>query len=122
MYHVLTKQVLGRKYSCWILILQEFDLEFSKAKDKKSLVFMKLMCDFHHADTTLEHINYLPDESLFFINTIDPWYGDLFLYLQTQRFYPNLSHDEHHHIHHHAKRYLILGDTLYHRGIDSILR
>jgi hypothetical protein len=39
MYHVLTRQVLGGKYSKWIVILQEFDLEFTKAKAKKSLVF-----------------------------------------------------------------------------------
>ena len=46
MYHILTKQLLGGKYSRWIIILQEFDLDFSKAKSKKSLVFAKLMCIF----------------------------------------------------------------------------
>jgi len=30
MYHILTRQVLGGKYSRWIIILQEFDLEFAK--------------------------------------------------------------------------------------------
>jgi hypothetical protein len=39
MQHILTRQVLGGKYSKWIFILQEFDLEFEKAKSKKSLVF-----------------------------------------------------------------------------------
>lgn len=33
-----------------------------------------------------------------------------------------LSHDERHCTSHHVKSYIILGDTLYHRGIDSILR
>ena len=45
MYYILTRQVLGGKYSRWIVILQEFDLEFAKATSKKSLVFAKLMCD-----------------------------------------------------------------------------
>ena len=31
MYYILTRQVLRGKYSRWIVILQEFDLEFSKA-------------------------------------------------------------------------------------------
>ena len=31
MYYILTRQVLGGKYSHWIVILQEFNLEFSKA-------------------------------------------------------------------------------------------
>ena len=33
-----------------------------------------------------------------------------------------MSHDNHQCIHHHDKYYLILNDTLYQRGIDSILR
>ena len=45
MYYILTRQVLGGKYSHWIVILQEFDLEFAKATSKKSLVFVELMCD-----------------------------------------------------------------------------
>ena len=39
MYYILNRQVLRGKYSRWIIILQEFDLEFSKATSKKSLVF-----------------------------------------------------------------------------------
>ena len=31
MYYIMTHQVLGGKYSRWIVILQEFDLEFAKA-------------------------------------------------------------------------------------------
>jgi hypothetical protein len=46
MYHILTSQVLGAKYSKWIVILQEFDLEFAKSKDKKSLVFAELIATF----------------------------------------------------------------------------
>ena len=47
--YILTKQFLGGKYSTWIVILQEFDLEFEKSK--KSLIFAKLMCDFPRIDT-----------------------------------------------------------------------
>ena len=62
------------------------------------------------------------DEFMFLISTIDPWYGDLIIYLQTQRFHPTISREDHRRIHHHAKYYLILNDTLYRRGIDTILR
>ena len=87
-----------------------------------SLFFAELMCDFPYADTKSEHIDSLPDESLFLISMDDPWYRDFLLYLQTQHFHPSLSRDEHHHILHHVNCYLILGDALYHYGIDSILR
>ena len=94
MYHVLTHQVLGGKYSKWIAILQEFDLKFAKSKAKNSLVFAELIYDLPHADEDIEPRDSLHDENLFLINTSDPWYGDILLYLQTQRFQPNTSREE----------------------------
>jgi hypothetical protein len=94
MYHILTHQVLGGKYFKWIIILQEFDLEFSKSKAKKLLVFAELIFDLPHTDDDIEPNNSLPNESLFIINMSSPWYGDILLYLQTQRFHPSISCDE----------------------------
>ena len=122
MYYILTRQVLGGKYSRWIVILQEFDLEFSKATSNKSLAFVKIMCDLPCATTEPEPSDSFLDEFLFLIRTTNPWYGDLLIYLQTQHFQLHLSRDEHRRIRHHAKYYLILDDTLYRRGVDSILR
>ena len=34
------------KYKKWIIILQEFDLEFVLEKLKKSLIFVELISDF----------------------------------------------------------------------------
>jgi hypothetical protein len=121
MYHILRHQFLGGKYSKWIVILQEFDLEFSKSKAKSSLVFAELICDLPHANEDTEPNDSLPDESLFLISTSDPWYKDIILYLQTQRFQLDMSCDELCCIRHHSKRYLIIDDTLYHHGIDTVL-
>ena len=38
--------MIGGKYNKWIVILQEFDLEFVSAKSKKSLIFAELISDF----------------------------------------------------------------------------
>ena len=81
MYYILTRQVLGRKYSYWIVILQEFDLEFAKTTSKKSLVFAELMCDLSHAPMEAEPNDSFPDEFSFLISTTDPWYGYLIIYL-----------------------------------------
>jgi hypothetical protein len=83
MQHILTRQLLGGKYSKWIVILQEFDLEFERAKSKKSLVFAELICDFPYSETKNVAADSLPNESLFLINTDDLWYGDIIIYLQT---------------------------------------
>jgi len=60
MYHILTRQVLGGKYSCWIVILQEFNLEFGKSKSKKSVVFAELICDLPRTDQEGEQIDFIP--------------------------------------------------------------
>ena len=85
---ILTKQLLGGKYSKWIIILQQFYLEFEKSKSKKSLVFVEIMCDFPNTETKTVVEHPIADESLFLINTIDPWYVDIIIYLQTQNFRP----------------------------------
>ena len=79
------------------------------------------MCDLPHVIRETKPNDSFLDEFLFLINTTYPWYGYLIIYLQNQIFHPNLSHDDHRHIHHHAKYYIILNDTLHLCGIDSIL-
>ena len=95
MYYILTHQVLRGKYSHWIVILQEFNLEFSKATSKKSLVFVELMCDLPYSTMESEPNDSFLDEFLFLISTTDSWYGYLLIYLQTQCFQPHLSRDDH---------------------------
>jgi hypothetical protein len=70
MYHILKHQVLGGKYSKWIFVLQELDLEFSKSKSKNSLVFAELIYDFPHDNEDNEPRDSLPDESLFLISIL----------------------------------------------------
>ena len=84
MYYILNRQVLKGKYSRWIVILQEFDLEFVKATSKKSLVFVEFTCDLPCAAMEYEPSDSFPDEFMFFISTIDPWYGYFLIYLQIQ--------------------------------------
>ena len=58
---------------------------------------------------------------IFLISTLDPWYGDIIIYLQTLKVLTHLSWDERRQLHHVSKNYLILDNTLYRRGVDSIL-
>lgn len=62
------------------------------------------------------------DESLFLISMSDPWYGDIIIYLQTQKYRPNTSHSEQRRTRYQEKDYMIIGDTLYCHGIDIVLR
>jgi hypothetical protein len=120
--YMLTRRVIGGKISIWIVILQEFDLDFISAKSKNSLVFAELI-----SELPVESGDLVPEESpirgdMFFITSSDPWYRYILIYLQTLKCPTTASRDEIRRICHQAKNYLILDDTLYRRGVDYILR
>ena len=45
MRHILSRRIIEGKYSKWIVILQEFYLEFINAKAKKYLTFVELVSE-----------------------------------------------------------------------------
>jgi hypothetical protein len=120
--YVLTRRIIGGKYNKWIAILQEFDLDFASTKSKKSQVFAELITDFPRLYEDVIHVDSFIDEHTFLVSSSDPWYGDIVLYLQTLKFAQHLSRDDRRCVRYQAKKYTIVGDTLYHQGIDSILR
>ena len=75
--------MIAVKYNKWIVILQEFDLEFVLEKSKKSLIFAELISDFSSEAEELVCEYTFIDEHIFLISTLDPWYGDIIIYLQT---------------------------------------
>ena len=114
--------MIGGKYNKWIIILQEFDLEFVLAKLKKSLIFAELISDFPSEEEEEFYEDTFFDEHIFLISTLDPWYGYIIIYLQTLKVPTHLSRDERQGLRHVFKNYLIVDNTLYRRGVDSILR
>ena len=90
---VLTRRMIGGKYNKWIVILQEFDLEFVSKESKKSLIFAELISDFPSKEEKVCE-DTLIDEHIFLISTLDPWYGDNIIYLQTLKVPTHLSWDE----------------------------
>ena len=66
--------MIGGKYNKWIVILEEFDLEFVSAKSKKSLIFAELISDFSGKVEEEVCEDTLVDEHIFLISTSDPWY------------------------------------------------
>ena len=86
--------MIGGKYNKWIVILQEFDLNFVLEKSKKSLIFAELISDFPNLDEEEVHEDSLIDEHTFLISTMDPRYGDTIVYLQTLKVLTHLLRDE----------------------------
>ena len=98
--YVLTQRVIEGKISRWIVVLQEFDLDFVSTKSKKSLVFVELI-----SELPVESGDVVPEESpirgdMFLITSTDPWYRDILIYLQTLKCPTSASHDDHRRIRH----------------------
>ena len=91
---VLTRRMIGGKYNKWIVILQEFDLEFVSAKLKKYLIFLELIYDFPSLEDEEVYEDTFVDEHILFISSLDLCYGDIIVYLQTLKVPTHLSWDE----------------------------
>ena len=90
----LTRRMIGGKYNKWILILQEFDLEFVSAKSKKSLIFAEFISNFPNLEEEEVYEDSFVNEHIFLVSTVDPWYEDIIMYLQTLKVPTHLSRDE----------------------------
>jgi hypothetical protein len=101
--------------------LQEFDLDFASTKSNKSLVFSELITYFPQLDEDIFHDDLFADEHIFLISSLDPWYGDILIYLQTLKLSQHLLRDDRRRVCHQAKNYLIIDNTLYRRGVDKIV-
>ena len=93
MIYILSQHLPGGKYSKWIVILQEFDLELTTTKSKKSLVFAYPICSLP-TNSTPHSKDHILDKTLFLISTLDPWYDDIIVYLQTSTFRSELMKDD----------------------------
>lgn len=120
--YILTRRLEGGKYSKWIVILQEFELEFISAKANKSLVFAELISELPRDDEDNEEEPNLKDEHLFLNSSLDPWCGDYLVYLQMLKLPSHLGSGARRHIRKNSRKYVIIGDTLYNRGIGCVLR
>ena len=101
--------------------MQEFDLDFASAKSKKSLIFAELISDLSSKEEEEACEDTFFNEHIFLISNLDPTL-DIIIYLQTLKVPTHLSQDEQRILRHVSKSYLIVDKTLYHRGVDSILR
>ena len=78
----------------WIIILQDYELEFVTPKTTKALSLVQLMTELQSPYASSPPPVTLPYGHLFSISFNDPWYGDILVYLRNQNFSPHVSHDD----------------------------
>ena len=58
------------------------------------MICAELISYFPSLDEVEVHEEYFLDDNIFLILTMDPWYGNIIVYLQTLKVPPHLSQDE----------------------------
>ena len=71
--YILTRRMIGGKLAKWIVILQEFDMEFRSTKVKKSLVFAELLSYLPREREGVSYNETLVDDHLFLIDSSNLW-------------------------------------------------
>ncbi|CAN6546990.1 unnamed protein product [Malus baccata var. baccata] len=85
--YLFTKKDAKLRLIRWILLLQEFDLEIKDKKGSENVVVDHLS-RFVHSNTKEDFIplrESFPDEQLFSLKAIDPWYADIINYKVTKK-------------------------------------
>ena len=85
--------MIAGKYNKWIVIFQEFDLEFVSENLKNSLIFVELIYVIPILEEYRIHEDSFVDASDFLISNVDPCYGDIIIYLYTFKVPSHLLRD-----------------------------
>ena len=94
MRYLLSRLLIQGHATKWVVVLQEFDLEYFSPRSKKALMLAMLMTDLTTLTMSTPPKDDLPNDFLFIISTNDPWYGDILLYLRTQKFTTHLNRED----------------------------
>jgi len=90
----MNKPYVNVRITRWFLLLQHFDLTIIDKLGKENVVanFLSRLTLPAGKEEIID--DQLPDEHLFSISVISPWYADIANYLVVGRFPPNLSSKE----------------------------
>jgi hypothetical protein len=77
----LTKKDAKPRLIRWILLLQEFDLEIRNKKGVENSIANHLSCLQFEEYAELPINDYMRDDTLLKVSTIDPWYANIVNYI-----------------------------------------
>ena len=126
-YHATIKYLMNKPYvnvriTRWFLLLQHFDLTIIDKLGKENVVanFLSRLTLPAGKEEIID--DQLPDEHLFSISVISPWYADIANYLVVGRFPPNLSSKEKRNIVKKSVPFTSIGRNIFRLGPDQMLR
>ncbi|CAH9078514.1 unnamed protein product [Cuscuta europaea] len=109
----------------WILLLSEFDVEIKDKKGMENLVadhLSRLVLDEGNDHAKDDIRGEFPDETLFYLKEIRPWYAHIVNFLVLNRFPPSFSKSQKEKLQHDAKQYVWDEPYLWKHCKDQVIR
>jgi hypothetical protein len=119
--YMVNKPDLSGRVARWVLLLEELDyvVEYKPGRLHKQADHLSRLSETIGKD---EIDDELPDANLFSITVIPTWDTYIAEFLSTQKLPEHLDANERRKIRVNSRHYIIIGNRLYRRGIDGILR
>ena len=119
--YLVNKADLSGRIARWVLLLEEFDytVEYKPGKMHHQADHLSRLSETLGV-TPIE--DNLVDETLFTIASQPKWYNHIAEFLATQQLPEELSHHERRKVRVNSRYFAIVGNRLYRRGVDGLLR
>ena len=117
----MNKPITSGRVTRWLLLLQEFNITVLDRPGKENQVADFLSRLQNPGEVVLVEDSF-PDEHLFAISIVTPWYADLANYLSTGRTPPHFTAKERKRLIKQSARYSWLNGDLVYTGFDMIIR
>lgn len=90
--YLFAKKDVKSRLTCWILLLQEFDLEIKDRKgiENKVANHLSRLTNLDFAGAAGEILEKIPDEELWRVDDMKPWFADIVNYLVTNELHLSL--------------------------------
>ena len=119
--NLMNKSITSGRVTRWLLLLQEFNITMLDRPGKENQV-ADFLSRLQNPGEVVPVEDSFPDENLFAISIVTPWYADLANYLSTGRTPPHFTPKEKKGLVKQSARYSWLNGDLFYTGYDMIIR
>jgi len=119
--NLMNKPVTSGRVTRWLLLLQEFNITVLDRPGKENQV-ADFLSRLQNRGEVVPVEDSFPDENLFAISIVNPWYADLANYLSIGRTPPYFTPKEKKRLVKQSARYSWVNGDLFYTGYDMIIR
>ena len=117
----MNKSITNGRITRWLLLMQEFNITVLDRPGRENQV-ADFLSRLHNTGEIVPVFDNFPDEHLFAISVITPWYADIANYLSSGQLPPSMTSKEKKKIIKQSARHTWVNGDLFYTGYDLIIR